>query len=261
MTDHLTVVAPGPDDEDAARLRGRLGKLWNHVEASANKLGGRWEFDRLIPSNEMLAVLARDRRIALLPVGWLVTVAVVYYAAVFGLAISYGVLLGSLQNWEGLLQILGPVAVTVAFVGMSVALVSFWKYLAIAKYRENAKTFGRARSLTLGFTAGLLIVDFAAAYVLLAGELEAASLGASQVPRVVVPLIAGLTVFSQALGAFLGYQMGLSHEMRTSWWSSLLKSRTKELDELYATAIECRRIREQLADLERLPPGHVDRAA
>ena len=261
MKDHLTLVAPGPDDEDAAHLRGRLGKLSDRAEALATKLGGRRAAERLEPSNETLAVLARDRRISLLPFGWLLTVAVVYYAAVIGLAISYGLVLGSLQNWEGWLQIIGPVAVAVAFIGVSVGLLSVWKHLAIAKYRENAKTFGRVRSLTVGFTAGVLIVDFVAAYVLLAGELEAASLGASQVPRVVVPLIAALTLFSQALGAFLGHQMGLRHEMRTCWWSGLLKSRSEELDELHGAAIECKRIRERLADLERLPPGHIDRAA
>jgi hypothetical protein len=150
-------------------------------------------------------------------------------------------------------------AVALAFGFASMSVSASWKRAAIARYVERPSDFQKTRGIAVTCTVALLVIDFAASFVLFNSAVQAASLGASEVPPLAVPLLAGLTTFAQGLGAFLGHSFGLHEAVRSSWLSHLRRTRSDELDELVVSTVEIRELSRRLEEIESVPPGHVDR--
>ena len=71
--------------------------------------------------------------------------------------------------------------------------------------------------------------------------------------------MAGLTTLAQLLGAFYGWNLGLRHEVATSWWDGLSRQRASEFDDLRRAAFAIVRWHEEerIERQNRRPRAHV----
>lgn len=242
--------------------RKTLTALSQELDLLSNRLDGAWDFDSgaFQPSEKALATHAREKRIAMLPAGWVRCLKAVYYPLTVCLGSAYSFAVADIQAWEGLLGWAGQAGVTLAFVGGSLLIMSSWKNAAISRYREPSRWSRNKFWLAVGATAGFLLVDFAASYTLFTTATEVASLGASRVPPAVVVLLAGLTTLAQLLGAHIGHASGVRDEVKTYWWSKVTASRGPELEQVAKAAGAVRQSRRELESAEQVPWGHVDRS-
>jgi hypothetical protein len=243
-------------------LRDRLRSLSLRVSTLEAVLRGTWDLAGrcVVPSEEALALHARELRMAPLPLSSLAPLRAIYYLMVFLLGGLYGLTVAELQGVEGPLRWVTLPAVALAFGFASMSVSASWKRAAIARYVERPSDFQKTRGIAVTCTAALLVIDFAASFVLFNSAVQAASLGASEVPPLAVPLLAGLTTFAQGLGAFLGHSFGLHEAVRGSWLSHLRRTRSDELDELVVSTVEIQELNRHLEEIESVPQAHVLRS-
>jgi len=255
----VTILPPASDGISTATTEVSLERMKEELRNRSSVLGGKWCSwpAGLRPLERILNAHARQIQIACLPISTLVLAGIVYYTLITVLGAAYGWLVAGLQAWEPPFSWLGGGGLGLAFAGASLLVLTLWKRAAIAQYRvEDPRT---AKAVALAVTLAVLVIDFAASFTLLNASIYEASLGRPRISEVVVWLMAALTSIAQLLGTFLGWNMGLRHEVKTSWWSALTTSKAEALDRLYETASEIERRREEQRYARRnaRPPAHV----
>jgi hypothetical protein len=235
-------------EEILAELKARLAALNGEIDQREVEVGGTWDpyKNKLTPSEDTLRVFAWERRVPLMAPASLVVLRIVYYALMIGLAVTYGFLIAELANVEGFLLWALRAGIALAFLGAGLFVKQKWTRFAIIRSVEPLAVVRLQQNQSIGLTILILAIDLVLSFYLIRSAAVVATLGALNMPLLIVWMMALLTGIAQLIGAFLGFENGKRDAVISAWLSTVKETKGVELDALIRAVEERRRVQEQM---------------